>query len=116
MNYIKYIILGTLLVIFSACTNANKKVEVNQLPPKKTFVKEEKNTSPSNRNAYYPPMNSVGYGYQQPMMPYPQNNTHPYNNRGGVAYGGYYQEPLGNGPLTHQNSAEDIENQRRGRD
>ena len=106
----------TLLVTIGLLLGCSNNAQVQPLPVKKTFVKKEKNTTPSNRNGYYPPIGVGAYypapmGYQvPPNLPYQQNTGSLYNG------GGYYVEPLGNGPLTHQNSAEDIENQRRGQD
>lgn len=107
----KHITLLVLSLLVLGCSNNSK---VQPLPTKKTFVKKEKNTAPSNRNSYYP---TVGAYYPSPMgyqgtpnLPYQQNMGSVYNG------GGYYVEPLGNGPLSYQNSAEDIDNQRRGKD
>jgi hypothetical protein len=109
----KYI---TLLVTSMALLGCSNSAPSKPLPAKKTFVKKETNTAPSNRNSHYPPVGVGGYypvpmGHQvPPHLQQHQNNNSVYNG------GGYYVEPLGNGPLTHQNSAEDIENQRQGRD
>jgi len=107
----------TMLVLFIGCSAKDKNIQTNTLPEKKTFVKKEKNNTPSNRNAYYPPVPPMGGYYPAPMGYSPRGGyspyRHQYNNGGGV---GYYMEPLGNGPISYQNSAEDIENQRQGRD
>ena len=99
----KYITLLVTSVLVLGCSN---NTQVQPLPTKKTFVKKESNTAPSNRNSHYPSV----MGHQiPPNLHHQQNNNSIYN-------GGYYIEPLGNGPLTQQNSAEDIDNQRQGRD
>jgi hypothetical protein len=107
-------IVGFLLL--SGCSDKNATVQVNDIPAKKTFVKKEKSTAPSNRNGYYPPMGVIGGGGYAPIG-YPAPMRHGYVNRynRGGDYN-YYIEPLGNGPLSYQNSAEDIENQQQGRD
>jgi len=106
----------TVLFIGMALLGCSNNTPSKTIPSKKTFVKKENNTAPSNRNGYYPPVGLGGYynsnvGYQGvPNRHYQRNNGSMYNG------GEYYVEPLGNGPLTYQNSAEDIENQRQGRD
>lgn len=105
----------TLLITSLFLLGCSNNAQVQPLPAKKTFVKKESSTAPSNRNSQYPPIGVGGYnpspmGHQvPPHLHHQQNNNSIYN-------GGYYVEPLGNGPLTHQNSAEDIENQRQGKD
>jgi hypothetical protein len=83
----KYLVLLSASLLFVGCANSlggSKKVQVNNIPAKKTYVKKEAPSAPSNRSYYY---------------------------RNGYYYGnGYYYEPLGNGPLTHQGSPEDVDN------
>jgi len=106
----KYITLLVTSVLVLGCSN---NTQVQPLPTKKTFVKKESNTAPSNRNSHYPP---IGVYYPSAMGHQIPPNLHHQQNNNSIYNGGYYIEPLGNGPLTQQNSAEDIDNQRQGRD
>jgi len=78
--------------IFQGCTTTQDKVQVNNIPPKTTHVKAEAPGEPSYRG-------TMGARYY---------DNYYYNGR---YYNGYYYNSLGNGPLTHQDSPEDIDNQ-----
>jgi hypothetical protein len=83
----KIYITAILSIAFIGCAQTSGgSVVVNNIPPKKTFVKDEPNTHQYNEhydNSYY----GYGCGYYH-------------------CYEGY----IGNGPLTYQGSQEDREN------
>ncbi len=83
-----------LALLFAGCASDEQQVKVNNIPPKTTHVKAEAPGAPSYRE--YP-----GARYY---------DNYYYNGR---YYNGYYYNRLGNGSLRYQDSAEDIDNQRR---